>query len=296
MIELLPKFLQYLRIERNYSGNTLIAYQIDLEQFTLFLQENGNDPADLSKVTKNELKWYVATLHDQDLSKKTISRKIASLRAFFRYARRSGVITSNIALQLIFPKPERRLPQFLTETEISKLMDLPDLLTWQGIRDKAILELFYSTGIRLSELTGLKVEAFQGRESAIKVFGKGAKDRIVPVGKTCLRAIENWLKKRNEFVLDHQFLFVNAKMKPIDPPSVQRLVKKYLIQITEVPKKSPHLLRHSFATHMIDHGADLRAVKEFLGHESLSTTQVYTHVSIDRLKKVYQLAHPKANQ
>lgn len=296
MIELLPKFLQYLRIERNYSGNTLIAYQTDLEQFSLFLEENGNKPADLNKVTKNDLKWYISSLYDQELSKKTVSRKIASLRAFFRYARRSGVISSNIALQLIFPKPERRLPQFLTETEVTQLMDLPDKTSWQGLRDKAILELFYSTGIRLTELTTLKTEAFQGHDSAIKVVGKGAKDRIVPVGKTCLNAINDWLIARNELVSDHQFLFINSKLKPIDPPSVQRLVKRYLNQVTEVPKKSPHLLRHSFATHMIDHGADLRAVKEFLGHESLSTTQVYTHVSIDRLKKVYQLAHPKANQ
>lgn len=294
MIELLPKFLQYLRIERNYSELTLTAYKTDLDQFYSFLTQNGNDEADLKKVTRNDLKFFITVLYDQDLSKKTVSRKIAVLRSFFRYARRAGAVSHNIALQLIFPKPEKRLPQFLTETEIEKVMSLPDTTGWEGIRDKAILELFYSTGIRLSELTALSCAQISLSGSTIKVHGKGAKDRIVPVGKPAIAAIRNWMSEREKLNSSAGSLFINQKMKPLAAASVQRIVKKYLEQVTEIPKKSPHVLRHSFATHMIDHGADLRAVKEFLGHESLSTTQVYTHVSIERLKQVYQLAHPKA--
>lgn len=295
MNKILPQFLQYLKVERNYSSHTIEAYQSDITQLIDFLT-TGHLPVSISDLTKFELKGFIGYLHEQKFSKPSISRKIATIRAIFRYARRQGLIESNPSAQLIFPKKEKRLPEFLSEQEIKNLVSLPDISTQEGIQDKAILELFYSTGIRLSELTGLTLENYRPFENTIKVFGKGSKNRIIPMGKPSQKAIEDWLLKREELKPSHNFVFVGKKANPISNQMVQLIVKKYIQQVAEVSKKSPHVLRHSFATHMLDRGADLRAVKDFLGHESLSTTQVYTHVSIDRLKKVYQQAHPKATK
>ena len=293
---LLPKFLRYLKIERNYSDHTIIAYQKDIEQLIEYVQSLDPNLVMIENLTKHELKGFVAHLYQDEFSRKSISRKIASIRSFFRYGRRTGRIEANVSAQLIFPKAEKKLPEFLSEHEISELMNLPDTSTQNGLRDKAILELFYSTGIRLSELTGLTISNYNQWDSSIKVMGKGSKNRIVPIGKPCREALENFLKFRRTISAETYHVFLGKGSKPITNMSVQKIVKSYISQISEVRKKSPHVLRHTFATHMLDRGADLRAVKDFLGHESLSTTQVYTHVSVDRLKKVYQQAHPKARE
>lgn len=293
---LLPKFLRYLKIERNYSDHTIIAYQKDIEQLIDYVRSLDPNLVMIENLTKNELKGFVAHLYQDEFARKSISRKIASIRSFFRYGRRTGRIEANVSAQLIFPKVEKKLPEFLSENEISELMNLPDTSSQNGLRDKAILELFYSTGIRLSELTSLTVSNYNQWDSSIKVMGKGSKNRIVPIGKPCREALENYLKFRRSIDAETDHVFLGKGLKPISNLSVQKIVKSYISQISEVRKKSPHVLRHTFATHMLDRGADLRAVKDFLGHESLSTTQVYTHVSVDRLKKVYQQAHPKARE
>jgi len=294
MLNLLPKFLHYLKIERNCSDHTITAYQKDIEQLIEFVQSIDQSLVQIENLTKFELKDFVSHLYQDEFARKSVSRKIATIRTFFRYARRTGRLESNAAAQLIFPKLEKRLPEFLSEEEIHSLMDLPNLSTEEGVRDKAILELFYSTGIRLSELTGLKLKDYSEWDSTIKVMGKGSKNRIVPIGKPSREALEAYLKIRKSLNVKEEMFFVGKGGKPLANSIVQKIVKNYVSQVSEVKKKSPHVLRHTFATHMLDKGADLRAVKDFLGHESLSTTQVYTHVSIDRLKKVYQQAHPKA--
>lgn len=294
MLTLLPKFLRYLKIERNCSDHTITAYQKDITQLIDFIQTIDPSLVQIENLTKHELKSFVSFLYEDDFSRKSIARKIASIRTFFRYARRTGRLESNAAAQLIFPKLEKKLPEFLSEEEVHSLMDLPNLQTNEGIRDKAILELFYSTGIRLSELAGLKLKDYNQWDSTIKVFGKGSKNRIVPIGKPAKKAIDDYLEIRGNSDSVTDTLFIGKGGKQIANSVIQKIVKNYVSQISEVKKKSPHVLRHTFATHMLDKGADLRAVKDFLGHESLSTTQVYTHVSIDRLKKVYQQAHPKA--
>lgn len=293
MRNFLPKFLRYLQVERNYSGHTLIAYQTDLDQFLTFLEAEQHSLL-IQDVSLSDLRGYLAMLFSSGLSKKSISRKVASLRAFFRYARRSGIIGVNPAVSLTFPKTGRTLPEFLSEDAITRLMAQPDVTHWKGLRDRLILELFYSTGIRLSELTGLKLTDYEPVHQTIRVWGKGSKNRIVPVGTSCAHLLSEWLGTRKSLAPGTDLLFITDKELPVTPGYIQRLVKKYLIPVTEVRKKSPHLLRHTFATHMIDHGADLRAVKDFLGHESLSTTQIYTHVSVERLKTIYKQAHPTA--
>lgn len=291
---LLPKFLRYLKIERNYSDHTITAYQKDIQQLIDYVDSLDSSLSAIENLTKNELKGFIAFLYQDEFSRKSIARKIASVRSFFRYGRRIGRIEANVSAQLVFPKVEKKLPEFLSENEISELMNLPDISTSDGLRDKVILELFYSTGIRLSELTGLTLSNYNQWNSSIKVMGKGSKNRIVPIGKSCQKVLDSYLSERKKMSAPTDHVFLGKHLKPIANATVQRIVKSYIKKISEVKKKSPHLLRHTFATHMLDRGADLRAVKDFLGHESLSTTQIYTHVSVDRLKKVYQQAHPKA--
>jgi integrase/recombinase XerC len=222
------------------------------------------------------------------------------MRSFFKYLRRQKITEGNPALVLITPKVGKRLPSFLDEDSVRRLVSLPGQNTQNGKRDMAILELFYSTGIRLSELIGLDVGDVNQEEGLIKVRGKGRKERIVPVGRKALAAINVYLQEKKELSkkksieVDECPLFEVKEGRRMYPQAVGRMVKKYIGAVSEIEKKSPHVLRHSFATHMLNHGADLRAVKELLGHESLSTTQVYTHVSTARMKKVYEDAHPKA--
>ena len=290
-------FLEYLEVERNYSPNTLRSYGSDLRHFIAYLL--SNDIHFLEEVRKNLLRAYLGSLLDEGLTKKSVARKIASLRSFFRYAKRHKIITTNPTLTLISPKLEKRLPSFLDESAIKRLFDSVDISTPLGRRNAAILELFYSTGMRLNELIQLDVDDVDFFQAVVKVTGKGSKQRILPVGRRALQAMRAYAADRRKLVLDQKqgkeqlALFLTSKGDRFYPEAVIRMVKSTIGKVSELEKRSPHVLRHTFATHLLNRGADLRAVKELLGHESLSTTQVYTHVSTEQLKKVYRQSHPK---
>jgi integrase/recombinase XerC len=298
MEKIVRSYLEYLEIERNYSAHTILSYETDLLSLVQFLRREGIDS--FANVDKESLRAFIGSLLDEGFSQRSIARKIASMRSFFKYLRRQKIINGNPALVLITPKVGKRLPSFLDEESVQRLLSLPDRSTPDGKRDAAILELFYSTGIRLGELIDLNIGDLKREEGLIKVRGKGRKERIVPVGRKALVAINDYLKEMKEpsvetnVKVDERPLFIIKEGRRMYPQAVGRMVRKFIGVISEIEKKSPHVLRHSFATHLLNHGADLRAVKELLGHESLSTTQVYTHVSSARMKKVYEDAHPKA--
>lgn len=305
--EYLSEFLEYLKVRRNYSQHTIISYETDLNQFFEYILKSGKGnekslkdcEADFNKIDLIFLKSFIAELSDpkaykRKYSKKSISRKISVLKSFYKYLISNKYISKNFSSSLIFPKVSKKLPSFLTENEINKLLGekhISDI----SILDKAVIELFYSTGIRLSELINLKIDNLEFRKKTIKVFGKGSKERIVPFGAEAEKAIKNYLSIREICNLNNSdYLFLNNSGKKLYPMRVNRMIKKNLSLVTDLKKKSPHVLRHTFATHLLDNGADIRAVKEMLGHESLSTTQVYTHLTPERLKKVYKQAHPRA--
>ena len=298
MEKIVRSYLEYLEIERNYSAHTILSYETDLMSFIQFLRREGIDS--FMNVHKESLRAFIGSLLDEGFSQRSIARKIASMRSFFKYLRRQKIIDGNPALVLITPKVGKRLPSFLDEESVEQLLSSPDWTTPDGKRDRAILELFYSSGIRLSELIDLNLSDLRQEEGLIKVRGKGRKERIVPVGRKALAAINDYLKEKGvqsskmNVQIDKHPLFTMHEGRRMYPQAIGRMVRKYIGYVSEIEKKSPHVLRHSFATHMLNHGADLRAVKELLGHESLSTTQVYTHVSSARMKKVYDEAHPKA--
>jgi len=295
-------FLRYLRRERNYSPNTMSSYEDDLRAFADFLQRHFEgrrfNPSSVDHVT---IRLFLGDLLDQGFSKPSIARKLACLKSFFKFLHRTGVVNNNPAFNVVSPKLDKRLPQFLDEGTINRLMDQPDRSTPEGLRDAAILELFYSTGIRLSELINLDPSDIDDRNGTIKVTGKGSKQRIVPYGRKAREALRSYLPQRHKIASGTKTdgrllaLFITRTGKRMNPKGINVLVNAYIGRVSEISKKSPHVLRHTFATHLLNRGADLRAVKELLGHESLSTTQVYTHVSVDRLKKIYAQAHPKAS-
>lgn len=295
-------FLRYLRRERNASPNTLAAYEDDLNQFLRFLGElSSASSLSFRTIDHHTLRSFLGSLVGQSYSKKSIARKVACLKSFFRFAHRTGLIARNPALALASPKMPKRLPEYLGEEVIDALMEQPDQGTSIGLRDRAILELFYSTGIRLGELIRLNPDDVDLNGNIVKVVGKGSKARIVPVGARAAAALRTYLAVRQDLLTGKGgvgsggALFVTARGYRVNPKGINRLMNKYIGAVSDIQKKSPHVLRHTFATHLLNRGADLRAVKEMLGHESLSTTQIYTHVSIDRLKKVYSQAHPKAS-
>lgn len=289
-------YLQYLELERHYSGHTLRAYESDLAQLMSYLAHHRVH--DVHAVRRDHLRGYLSSLLDQGAGKRSVARKIAAIRSFFRYLSRLKIISLNPALHLSAPRTEKRLPMYLDERTVLEVLRGPDRSTPVGKRDAAILELFYSTGIRLSELLGLEMAAVRLRSRTIKVKGKGSKDRIIPIGSKAVEAIEAYLQIRPLLIQNTQEgvrrLFVLENGKPCYPQAISRMVKKHIARVSEIQKTSPHVLRHTFATHLLNRGADLRAVKELLGHESLSTTQIYTHVSTEQLKKVYAQSHPKA--
>jgi integrase/recombinase XerC len=296
--KLVRSFLEYLEAEKNYSDHTIESYQTDLVAFSEFAAEQKiREPGEIGR---DVLRKFFAHLLDEGYSKKSIARKIASLRSFFKYLKRKQLVDSNPVLSIATPKLEQRLPGFLDEPAMQRLLDLPDRSTMEGLRDAAILEVFYSTGMRLSELVSLNTGDIDAQTCLIKVTGKGRKQRIIPIGEKAIRAVEEYLQARGTLEVqsresdDSMAVFLSKGHKRIYPQMVGIIVKRYLGKVSELEKKSPHVLRHTFATHLLNRGADLQAVKDLLGHESLSTTQIYTHVTTERLKKVYHQSHPKA--
>lgn len=296
----LEEFLNYIKSERRYSQHTITSYQIDLTQFIHFLEEESSiDKVLADSVDKNHVRSFIEELYVHGLRKRSIARKLSAIKSFFRYLRRIGVISNDSILNFHAPKLEKPLPIVLDEAEIRKLLDSPSDNTFEGLRDKAILELFYGCGIRLSELIQLQMNQIHLDERYIIVMGKRSKERLLPLGEYSINALKTYLKARSQSHIELQdstLVFFTKKGKSLYPLFVQKMVKKYLHKVSEQDHLSPHVLRHSFATHLLDRGADLMAVKELLGHSSLTTTQIYTHVSMDRLKTVYQKAHPRSRR
>lgn len=289
MEKYIEKFMRYLEIEKNYSQHTVLNYRLDLEDFRKFL---GETP--LEKIDYLTLRKYLAILKEKNLGTRTVGRKLSTLRSFFRFLTRDGYLKVNPILSLSSPKLERHLPQFLTEEETVKLIESAFARSEsdeKGLRDRAILETFYSTGMRIAELVGLDVDEIDFISGIVKVMGKGKKERIVPIGEQAISAIRKYLRKRKK---QTEALFLNKFGKRITTRGVRGIVDKYIHAAGIKQGVSPHTLRHSFATHLLDRGADLRTVQELLGHANLSTTQIYTHLTTEKLKKVYDKAHPRA--
>ena len=288
-------FLDYLKFEKRYSQYTIISYQNDLEQFFGFLMSQFDAPA-IEKITGSFVRSWLAELKGDEMTAKSINRKISSLRSFFKHRMKTGVVTETPMAVIISPKISKRLPSFVEEKDIDTLFEHVTFTDdWKGRTERLVLQLFYSTGMRLSELINLKETQIDPSYQQIKVLGKGNKERILPVEKGLMDDLQLYVAdKHAEFKLQVSNIFVNEKGKPLQARSVYGFVKQYLSQVTTIQKKSPHILRHSFATHLMNHGADLNAVKELLGHSSLAATQVYTHNTIEKLKEVFNKAHPKA--
>ena len=290
MIDFIKRFKNFLLSERNYSDHTIRAYMSDLSQFGHFLTERK---VDFGNVRDIDIRAYLARLYGNN-SKSSISRKLTTIRTFLDFLIREGKITSNSAKLVPTPKGERRLPTFLTVDETFKLVETPDINSVLGLRDRAILELLYSSGLRVSELVGVCLKDLNLSASFVKVLGKGGVERIIPVGSKAASAIEKYMDKRPELKPKEDSLFLNSVGRKITVRSIGRIVKKYT-GISGIPKNiSPHVLRHTFATHLLGSGADLRAIQEMLGHRNLSTTQRYTHASIEKIMEIYDKTHPRA--
>ncbi len=300
--KLTEKFLQYLKVEKNYSPHTLSSYTHDLERFYLFL---GEKP--VRDVDKDQIRRFLASLNEEGLSKRTAARRMAALRTFFRFLVREGHLPKNPIAAVRNPKQDKRLPMVMDENEISRLLESPESDDVFDRRDRAILETIYSSGMRVSEVVGLDLEKVDFIGGVCRVLGKGRKERLCPIGSRALKCIRHYLEKRDESLKStgkarpsggRQALFLNHSPNNagsrITARSVARIVNKYIDKTCRRDGISPHTLRHSFATHLLNRGADLRSVQELLGHENLSTTQIYTHVSTQRLKEAYDKAHPRA--
>lgn len=286
----IEKFMRYLEIEKNASTHTIVNYSIDLKSLKDFA---GQTP--IEKIDYVMLRRYLVILKEKNLSKVSVARKIASIRSFFRFLCREGIIKTNPASPLSTPKRDKYLPKFLDEADVVRLIESPKGESEAALRDRAILETLYSTGIRVSELVGLNINNIDQIGGVIKVYGKGKKERIVPIGERALQAIRQYLKKRRYGESDEgKALLFNKRGGRITDRSIRRIINKYILTTSIKEKISPHTLRHSFATHLLNHGADLRSVQELLGHANLSTTQIYTHITTERLKSAYEKAHPRA--
>lgn len=293
MRELLEEFIRYLEIEKHYSSYTIIGYQENIEDFMMHLESKHINS--LKKVDYKVIRDYLNILYERKYSKKTISRYISSLRSFFRYLLVNKYIIDNPMTLISNPKLDKKLPQFLSINDMEKILEQPSSDTKLGIRDALIIELLYSTGIRVSELVNIKLSDINHSLKQIKILGKGNKERYVLYGEVCEELLDKYINEsRSHLACDHDYLIVNARGKNITTRAIRDILSKYAYSInTHI---SPHTLRHTFATHMLNEGADLRTVQELLGHENLSTTQVYTHISNERLRNVYLKNHPRARE
>jgi len=289
-------FLRYLSFQKRYSPHTIVAYQHDLVSFFDFISGQYGE-VQLSEIKPTMIKSWLAELKNSGIESKSINRKISSLKSFFKYELKQGNIETSPMTTIISPKIKKRLPQYVEEKDIATLfnhVEFPD--TWDGQTERLVMELFYSTGMRQAELVMLKEMQVDAGNGTIKVIGKGNKERILPISASLMVNMQQYAaEKRSEFEkYDAVYFFINSKGKKLYPKLVYNTVNKYLKMVTTIDKKSPHILRHTFATHLMNNGADLNAVKELLGHSSLAATQIYTHNSIEKLKDIHKKAHPKA--
>ncbi|MGB9005604.1 MAG: tyrosine recombinase XerC [Candidatus Aminicenantales bacterium] len=290
----LDEFLNFLRYEKNASAHTIAAYRRDLLQLADYLQEKG---CRLRGVDNVVLRSFLVRLHERRQKKSTIARKLAAVRSFFQYGLKRNWLEDNPARLLSSPKQDRPVPSFLSEREAAALLDLPRTDSVSGLRDRAFLELLYASGIRVSELTGLNLEDLSLSERLVRVRGKGKKERLVPFGRMAAESLRVYLKRRSELgprPAAEKAVFVSRLGTRLTPRSVERAVDKYIRRTAVRRKISPHSLRHSFASHLLSRGADLRAIQELLGHESLATTQKYTHLNLGQLLETYRKSHPRS--
>ena len=303
--QLLTQFLDHLRYERNVSAHTLRNYESDLQQFFNFLapadEKGKRRPPPVEQIDHLTIREWLATLHSDQKKKTSIARKLAALRTFFQFLVREGMLELNPAKLVATPRKEKKLPVHLSIEDAIRFIETPDAETDLGKRDRAILELLYATGVRVSELVSLNLRDIDFKNRLLRVFGKRRKERIVPFGEPAVRAVQDYLSVREKFLAnapvskrDAQPLILNYQGTRMTTRSVGRLVEKYIRMCAGIHDISPHALRHSFATHLLDSGADLRDIQELLGHARLSTTQIYTHVSMEKLIEVYDKSHPKA--
>jgi len=292
----IDEFHSYLEKERGYSEHTSVSYNHDLLRFNEFLIEYvGNPDISVESIDKQAIRHFLGKEFEEGFSAKTIGRRLASIKSFYKYLIKTEVVENNPSIYVKTPKSTKPLPNYIDEKIINVLMETPPKDTIAGLRDRAILELFYSTGIRLSELININLINIDFDNNLLRVIGKGNKERLIPFGGCATSAIEIYLEKSGRSLKTAEKndpLFVNSKGERISQRTVQRSVNMYLRLVTEGEHLGPHTLRHSFATHLLDRGADLRAVKDLLGHSSLSSTQIYTHVQPERMKKIYKKAHP----
>ncbi len=297
----ISEFIQYLRIEKNATPMTLKSYSEDLEGWLEYTYElhSGRLPL-LENIDPPEIRGYLAAMNEVNYAKSTAARRMASLRSFFRFAQRQGWCAENPAVSVRNPKIGRRLPVFLSTDEVKRLLAAPDVTRWQGLRNRAILEVIYSSGIRVGELVGLDLDDLNLDEGMIRVRGKGMKERYAFLGHYAVRALTAWLHERPEILKRHPEkvkgnpVFLGSTGGRITARSVERMVDKYIQETGLNRKVSPHTLRHSFATHLLNAGADIRSIQELLGHKNLVTTQIYTHVSLEAMRKAYDRAHPRS--
>ncbi len=301
MGNLADEFLTFLRANKNYSPKTIESYGLDLFQFLEYLQEKRI--SELAAIDYRLIRSYLAKLKAANYAKRSIARKLACIRSFFKYLCRQGYLERNPVLGITTPKLEKRLPQFLYQQEVADLLKLPEATGALAIRDSAILEILYSSGLRLQEVVGLTLKDVDFSRGYLRVFGKGSKERLVPLGEPARRALERYVSEVRPLLLKQN---PNPSVKPIDSVflnrrgtglsgrSIERMFEKYVKRLALNRKLSPHSIRHSFATHLLENGADLRVVQELLGHADLSTTQIYTHLTREKIRSVYQKSHPRA--
>ena len=290
------RFLRYLKVERNASDLTIKSYREDLTALLEFLVGDSEQVPKPSQITPLDLRQYVSALHEAGYAKSSVARYLASLRSFFRFAQREGLAEQNPAKPLRNPRPDRKLPHFLNTDEISQLLNAPSANEPLGLRDRAMLETMYSAGVRVSELVAINDDDLDLESGLVRVRGKGRRERLSPLGSYAVKAIERWRGARPMGRRDEspRPTFLNRFGNRLTTRSVARMLEKYLKQTSLDTRTSPHTLRHSFATHLLDRGADIRSVQELLGHKSLVTTQIYTHVSTAGLREAYDKAHPRA--
>ena len=291
----LELFLSYLKYEKRYSIHTITAYENDLGQFNFFGNQLSAD-FNLERADYRLIREWIVSLMNKGTLPRSVNRKISTLKTFYKFLQREGVILKNPTDHVIMPRMAKKLPEFVQEQEMNQLLDGSSFADdFEGRRDKAIISLFYGTGIRLSELVGIRFSDLNLSDKMIKVMGKRAKERIVPIPLEIAETLKLYLAVRNSlFPVSEHYLFLTSSGEPAYPKLIYRIVKRELAQVSTIDQQSPHILRHSYATHLLNRGADLNAIKELLGHANLAATQVYTHTSFEQLKRVYKQAHPRA--
>ncbi len=298
----IPQFLQHLEVERRSSANTIAAYRRDLNHYVSFLKKRyqTDELFATDHLTKSVVRGFLSELLKEKYTARSTSRKLSALRMFSRYLVRKGVLEANPVANIASPKLDKKLPSFMTKSEIKALLSLPDVETFEGLRDYLILELFYATGIRVSELINIKTSDVNLNNGTLTVLGKGNKKRVLPLPGIVIEDIRRYLQQievqasvKPEY---NRYLFVKEEKEPFTRQQVATIVQNYIKKVADTEKAHPHSLRHTFATHLLDSGADLMSVKELLGHANLGTTEIYTHVSAEHLKRIYKQAHPRANE